>query len=390
MSHFCVLVVTPERPTDEVVGKVMQPYHEYECTGKDDEYVQDVDITDKARKEYLEEKRTMLRDSQGVLWRPYEDRFYREPTPQEEKTIGPLAGSGCGGGISWSSKDWGDGRGYRAKVRFVPSGYEEIETYTKDHESFADWIEGYYGLKRRTEQPNSTHDADYKYGYVLVDSKGDVIRAIDRTNPNKKWDYWRIGGRYAGKLQAKNPFDAEKEELSWEWKDTKPEDRPNGYDICQRSNLDAEAMKEAAVARRRNWVLECCDNAKVGWDQMDKGCQLSLEAHEKWMQLEEPKPRGAEYHAWCEANGYELVVKISKNNFEIPEPAKGQSLTDWVESAPWLSSFAILKDGVWSENGRMGWWGAVHDEKENWDSICQKLISEIPDDHWLAVCDCHI
>ena len=40
MSHFVVLVVGND------IEKQLQPFHEFECTGIDDEYVQDVDITD--------------------------------------------------------------------------------------------------------------------------------------------------------------------------------------------------------------------------------------------------------------------------------------------------------------------------------------------------------
>jgi hypothetical protein len=41
MSHFAVLVIGDD------IEKQLQPYHEYECTGINDEYVIDADITDK-------------------------------------------------------------------------------------------------------------------------------------------------------------------------------------------------------------------------------------------------------------------------------------------------------------------------------------------------------
>ena len=49
MSHFSVLV------TGEDVAGQLQPYHEFESTGIDDEYVRNVDITKELEKEYLEE-----------------------------------------------------------------------------------------------------------------------------------------------------------------------------------------------------------------------------------------------------------------------------------------------------------------------------------------------
>jgi hypothetical protein len=59
---------------------------------------------------------------------------------------------------------------------------------TSDYESFATWIEGYYGHKpvKYGQKPNlkTTH----KYGYTILDKKGNVVKTVDRTNPNRKWD----------------------------------------------------------------------------------------------------------------------------------------------------------------------------------------------------------
>jgi hypothetical protein len=49
VSHFTVLVVTKERPDDETLREVLQPYHEFECTGIDDKYVQEIDDTQRLR-----------------------------------------------------------------------------------------------------------------------------------------------------------------------------------------------------------------------------------------------------------------------------------------------------------------------------------------------------
>ena len=44
MSHFAVLVVTDQYPSDEVLTETLQPWHEYECTGIKDQYVVDLDM----------------------------------------------------------------------------------------------------------------------------------------------------------------------------------------------------------------------------------------------------------------------------------------------------------------------------------------------------------
>ena len=47
MSHFTVLVV------GEDADKQLAPYHEFECTGVDDQYILDIDITDEARSAHI-------------------------------------------------------------------------------------------------------------------------------------------------------------------------------------------------------------------------------------------------------------------------------------------------------------------------------------------------
>lgn len=49
MSHFSVMVrvpaKTPASYIEKAVAKMLQPFHEFECTGVDDEYVQNIDET---------------------------------------------------------------------------------------------------------------------------------------------------------------------------------------------------------------------------------------------------------------------------------------------------------------------------------------------------------
>ena len=49
MSHFTVLVITPDN-NPGTLEAALQPFHEYECTGIEDQYVVDVDVTDEVEK----------------------------------------------------------------------------------------------------------------------------------------------------------------------------------------------------------------------------------------------------------------------------------------------------------------------------------------------------
>lgn len=51
MSHFCVAVITADG-TEYSVAEALQPFHEYECTGRKDEYVIPVDVHDELVSDY--------------------------------------------------------------------------------------------------------------------------------------------------------------------------------------------------------------------------------------------------------------------------------------------------------------------------------------------------
>lgn len=121
MSHFSVMVI------GEDIEDQLAPFHEFECTGNDDEYIEDVDITDETK-----------------------------------------------------------------------------ETFNEDsYETFAEYIQDYYGT---TIVPYGTEpdlSDEHRYGYALVDENGEITKVIRRTNPNAKWDWWVLGGRWRNFLKLK-------------------------------------------------------------------------------------------------------------------------------------------------------------------------------------------
>ena len=119
MSHYTVLVIgkNPE--------KQLAPYHEYECDGEDDEYIQDIDETESKIKEFEKDH---------------------------------------------SKVSKGD--------------------YSK-YETFEQYLTEYCGIKEKGGEED-------KWGYYEKDKKGNIIKVINRTNPNSKWDYYRLGGRWNG------------------------------------------------------------------------------------------------------------------------------------------------------------------------------------------------
>lgn len=108
MSHFAVLVATKTNPADDPaeLAALLQPYHEYECTGVKDQYVVQQDITADVRNDWL----------------------------------------AIGNGKTFAE-------------------YLDLNEYTYE-----------------------------------TDATGEVVKVTRWTNPNDKWDWWEVGGRYSNRL----------------------------------------------------------------------------------------------------------------------------------------------------------------------------------------------
>ena len=185
MSHFVTFVILPEDSTDAEADltRLLQPYHQFECTGVEDQYVVWVDKDDEVRSAWQTEMLRMLVSPSGDMTPRFMRQFYRDPTPEEQLKIGVLPSTGCGNGLYWASQDWGDGKGYRTKVHFVPEGYTEAEVPVCQSGKYASLDEF----------------ADDWFGYKPRDG-----RYMRYTNPNAKWDFWTIGGRWDGRIVGLN------------------------------------------------------------------------------------------------------------------------------------------------------------------------------------------
>jgi hypothetical protein len=333
MSHFSVLVVTNE-PGRAALATALQRYHEFECTGIDDEYVQTIDITAQLREEYATETKRQYVAPDGTRHDPYADRFYRNPTPEEQPHVGH--GTGGGHGIAWSSRDWQDGRGYRPKVHFLPDGWTETDVPMAAAMSFADFCQEWHGIPSLQAGTAPDLSGPHKYGYVVLAADGEVITVYDRTNPKKQWDWWQLGGRFTGKLISKGRGVTGKPGLL-----TAPADA-DACDQCRVGDLDLPAMKARA-----------CLDRQLAWQEAQTG---------------DPRDRA-------------FLYDIGPDTTEA----------EYCE-APALQTFAILDHEGWYDKGQMGWWGVVHNERNDWPQRFEEyltLLMQHPE-KYVAVVDCHI
>lgn len=328
MSHFNVLVVTDQKPTGEVLEAALQPFHEFECTGINDQYVVEVDVTEETKREF---------------------------------------------------EEYGEG------------------------ESLEDHLEGWNGFK--VVKPGQGIDTDdiHKHGYVIVDEQGNIVKAIDRTNPNKKWDWWKIGGRWSGMLISKNPAEAIKGRpgiLGSRYSET-------GYDGCQVKDLDLSAMlkekRDAIYCKRQDAYIDAVKDAKFSWlrepgawerwDKLGKEGGESEKALRKSWEEQGKKGRFAVFfeNELMSGNPFAKTLKEAMDvGYGFMGIPLGQTCDEAMAAVLPLSCFAVLMDGKWYERGEMGWWAMVSNENKDWDQEFKKLLESLDPEKWVTVVDCHI
>ena len=378
MSHFSVLVIGWN------VEEQLQPYHEFECTGTDDEYVVEVDRTTDARETYERYTTKKLVAPDGTRHDPWEDRFYRDATPKELGLIGPIAGTGSGHGMSWISKDWGDGE-YRTRIRFVPNGWEEVELPTREVETFEEFAADYYGVPIVwVGTQDIAGGVETKYGRVEVNADG-TVRVIDRTNPNKKWDWWMIGGRWTGffKVKPGRPRALGEPGLMTE----RPE--PEYADQLRKRDVDVLGMRREA-GKKANETYNRFERATAGlvvpptWEEIrERHGKGNIDAaREEWRE-----------YPWVRAlREAELDTIYADMHEEFFVGRGGREAYVRYAERNAFTTFGFVQDGKWHERGEMGWWGIVSDEKDDdaWLEEFNAMIDALPDDTLLTIVDCHI
>jgi len=276
------MLITDNKPIDRDIEDILMPFHEFECTGIDNEYVQD-----------------------------------------------------------------------------IPKSKEEIEELKKDFEEngdgrdFSEFVYDWCGVHAVTKDKIDKNNTDLEYGWVEVDNDGNIVEYIYRTNPNAKWDWWKIGGRWCGFFKAKPDVSAVRgsEGLMGSYSSE------DGFDIIRKGDIDLKVMfgeAEKKAADLWNKIHDIVGDLSdyISWPDTLKKFEEDLEKARKFyndqravVTLKSSGDREARYRGLDEFT-YGLE--------EYVEKARKQA----------ISCFAYIQDGEWFEKGEMGWWACVSDEKE--------------------------
>ncbi|MCA8145429.1 hypothetical protein [Burkholderia vietnamiensis] len=356
MSHFSVLVIGND------VEKQLRPYHEFECTGENDEFVQDVDKTDEARTEFSEQTETRLKASDGSLHSFFDDNGNWQPEFSQPEPDAPSFAPG-------------------RRMRFVPPGYEIVEVPAAQVRTFSDWLASWYGMALVPFGEALDTDGAHKFGYVLLDEAGNVTKAVKRTNPRKQWDWWVIGGRWSGFLQLKDGATGQRGRPGL--MGACADDGPGRADVARKGDVDFNGMRAAAGKKAgERWDKAAAARGDATWHVWEHVRNV--------MHAGDIDAARKAYHA-------QPAMKAVAAALDNPWDGVDEYLTprdQYVQQARDSSTvpYALVKDGQWNGRGTMGWFGISHDESDSgvWNRMVNELLDSLPDHTVLTVVDCHI
>lgn len=346
MSHFTVLVIGPDHEAQ------LQPFHEFECTGIADQYVQDIDETAEKREEFATETRTVVKMPSGRVVSSYDDEFYRATRPGEESSGGRYG-----------------------KVRDLMG----LAPYEEKFDSVEDWAD-YHGHKIvRDEEPDIA--GEHKYGYVRVFA-GEIVKAIRRTNPNKQWDWWVVGGRWSGFFKLKAGAEGQRGERGL--MGSSRSEAPDRADITIKGAIDFDGMRSIAGA-----------DAAANWEKA-RAALVAAGAPLIWRTWEQCRDEDHKVNITAARDAYHAqasVVALKASDFHDADQflAPFEVYTQAARDSACVP-YAVVHKGEWASRGEMGWFGMSSGDmdKSQWARLVNDLLDSLPDDTPLTLVDCHI
>ena len=215
-------------------------------------------------------------------------------------------------------------------------------------------------------------------------------------NPESKWDWWVIGGRWQGRLLGQPGIQPQDLVMGRPGSfgdngERVRDDEGRWYcDGGQLHLLDLEATRQAGVEKALRYYDEWYriveeHGAPPAW------AKLIGMVEAKEMDIDEAR-KIYNNHPSIEAARKANITSIMSS----PEEDFGYSREDYIEierANAFVGYAMITLTGEWTAPGRMGWFGMSSESKGEMNAFkvaANKYIDELPSDTWIVSLDCHI
>jgi len=405
MSHFTITITgQPETFNDQ-----MAPFAEQEVRP---EFLQFKDKEDEYRKEYDTETRSEFycssSCSHGLVVNERVFAILRGLKPGAIRTI------------SFDKNDLDTGHSFRLHHYYHiglinPKGYPKEQIWVK----VAEIVETNYDPDTcfegiiKVEVVSPPREISFKETYATFESfmkEWHGLNGPDEktgrygywSNPNAQWDYWQIGGRWAGhwliKPEFQHLYSDSTPEFSWEWTSDERGRKEMQDMIAEGRRVDSAYKGHIDFEKMMN---DRAEKAAKQYDFVWKNIIKDTPENEPWGKKFWDREGGREeYHEQPRVKAWSTFLQENRALCEeIGLDMWGSSIEEFNVSREnyinkcrlaVISTFAFLHEGKWAARGEMGWWACVSNEQEDWDETYKKILDTLPDNTLLTVLDCHI
>jgi len=341
---------------EAATGRMLAPYQENNMGDCPPEFMEFYDAEPDIKKDYEEDTTTKLRLADGALVSPWDKKYQKE---KED------------GAPFWQNREYE-----------YPEGSEKIEVPNKElWDSWEAYAEE-YGEYTKDEKEG-------KYGYW--------------TNPNCKWDWWQIGGRWSGYFPVRDVTPAQLGSPGT-FNNTPT---PGRVDITRIKDLDSDVLqKQTDDAIAEFWKHYDGYVAKQAEPQ-DPGGGFNMHgsaARSALLSVGLIACKGAS-ELTAEDTASKLVIPWKKDerreehrfdvvNLCLNTPEEREAFQPQLEAEyDALRAYSYLDDAGWHQAGDMGWFGMSTDTPDTTVSYAQEYRQRVrsgDQEDWLVLVDCHI
>jgi hypothetical protein len=210
-------------------------------------------------------------------------------------------------------------------------------------------------------------------------------------NPNSKWDYWSIGGRWHGHFIAKRLGAGLISGHRCSDSPNQPVDNLLRCDGGPKGLLDFEAMRAANASRAHDrydrWEAVCKDTPVAKpWSYfaglVEAQAATIEEAREQYQS--QPRIQKARTTQLDDTWGGCVVEEFLPDRDEYVTQARAAAVPGYA---------LVTLDGQWLAPGQMGWFGMSSDgpgERQAYHVAANRYLDDLKDDHLVVLLDCHI
>jgi hypothetical protein len=244
------------------------------------------------------------------------------------------------------------------------------------------------------------HGIDWNGGDWEYQDNG-TFEEFSTYNPDSKWDWYAVGGRWCGFLKVREGADVPDINPSREWTD----DAESAAALAEKTK---EAVADQAYNKNILWdkmIAESGQTAYKRWEAVanvlgtDSNGRIN-QPKLSWQQCIDRNNNNVDL-ARVEYNSQPIIEKWSKLEGEVVgyfSPISEYACTAFeyvnINKYNGISTYAVLIDGKWIAPGNMGWWGMSsesEDERDNWTlTFYDRFIKPLSPDALITIVDCHI